>query len=97
MVVPLGNTFGLLLAIAVLGSVGNAIAIPAASALAVEQGRRFGMGSSIALFSMAFSIGMVVGPIIGGVIADSAGINSAFHFGVTILLVGAGLFAWFSR
>ena len=97
MVVPLGNTFGQLLAIAVLGSVGNAIAIPAASALEVEQGRKYGMGSSIALFSMVSSIGMVVGPIIGGAIADSAGINSAFHFGVTILLVGAGLFAWFSR
>jgi len=97
MVAPLGNTFGQLLAIAVLGSVGNAIAIPAASALEVEQGRKYGMGSSIALFSMVSSIGMVAGPIIGGAIADSAGINSAFHFGVTILLVGAGLFAWFSR
>ncbi len=97
MVVPLGNTFGLLLAIAVLGSVGNAIAIPAASALAVEQGRKYGMGSSIALFSMAFSIGMVVGPIAGGAIADFAGINSAFYFGVMITLVGTGLFTWFSR
>ncbi|MFC1987181.1 MFS transporter [Chloroflexota bacterium] len=96
-VVPLGNTFGLLLAIAVLGSVGNAIAIPAASALAVEQGRKYGMGSSIALFSMAFSIGMVVGPIAGGAIADFAGINSAFYFGVMIILVGASLFTWFSR
>ncbi|MFC2051670.1 MFS transporter [Chloroflexota bacterium] len=97
MVVPLGNTFGLLLAIAVLGSVGNAIAIPAASALAVEQGRKYGMGSSIALFSMAFSIGMVVGPIVGGAIADFASINSAFYFGVMITLVGASLFTWFSR
>ena len=95
--VPLGNTFGLLLALAVLGSVGNAIAIPAASALAVEQGKKYGMGSSIALFSMAFSIGMVVGPITGGVIADFTGINSAFYFGAVITLVGAGLFTWFSR
>ncbi len=95
--VPLGNTFGLLLGLAVLGSVGNAIAIPAASALAVEQGRKYGMGSSITLVSMAFSIGMVVGPIAGGAIADFAGINSAFYFGAVITLVGAGLFAWFSR
>ena len=95
--VPLGNTFGLLLALAVLGSVGNAIAIPAASALAVEQGKKYGMGSSIALFSMAFSIGMVVGPITGGAITDFAGINSAFYFGAVITLVGAGLFTWFSR
>jgi len=97
MLVPLGNTFGLLLVLAVLGSVGNAIAIPAASALVVEQGKKYGMGSSIALFSMAFSIGMVVGPITGGVIADFTGINSAFYFGAVITLVGAGLFTWFSR
>ena len=97
MVVPLGNTFGLLLALAVLGSVGSAIAAPAASALAVEQGRKYGMGSSIAMFSMALSIGMVVGPIAGGAIADFAGINSAFYFGAVITLVGAGLFTWFSR
>ena len=97
MVVPLGNTFGLLLSLAVLGSVGNAIAVPAASALAVEQGRKYGMGSSIAIFSVALSIGMVVGPIAGGAIADFAGINSAFYFGSMMTLVGAGLFAWFSR
>ncbi len=97
MVVPLGNTFGLLLALAVLGSVGNAIAVPAASALMVEEGRKYGMGSSIALFSMALSIGMVVGPIAGGAIADFAGINSAFYFGAVITLVGAGLFTWLSR
>ena len=95
--VPLGNTFGLLLVLAILGSVGSAIAIPAASALVVEQGKKYGMGSSIALFSMAFSIGMVVGPITGGVIADFTGINSAFYFGAVITLVGAGLFTWFSR
>jgi len=96
MVVPLGHSFGLLLALAVLGSVGNAIAVPAASALAVEEGRKYGMGSSIALFSMALSIGMVVGPIVGGAITDFAGINSAFYFGAVITLVGAVLFTWFS-
>ncbi len=97
MVVPLGNTFGLLLALAVLGSVGSAIAVPAASAMMVEEGRKYGMGSSIALFSMALSIGMVVGPIAGGAIADFAGISSAFYFGAVITLVGAGLFTWLSR
>ena len=55
------------------------------------------MGSSIALFSMALSIGMVLGPIVGGAITDLAGINSGFYFGAVITAVGAGLFAWFSR
>ncbi|MFC2069282.1 MFS transporter [Chloroflexota bacterium] len=95
--VPLGNTFGLLLALAVFGSLGNAIAIPAATAMAVEQGKKYGMGSSIALFSMALGIGLVVGPIVGGIINDLAGINSAFYFGAVVTLVGAALFTWLSR
>ena len=95
--VPLGQNFGLLLALAVLGSVGSAIAVPAASALVVEEGRKYGMGFSIALFSMALSIGMVVGPIVGGAIADFVGINSAFYFGAVMTLLGAGLFTWLSR
>ncbi|MFC1951727.1 MFS transporter [Chloroflexota bacterium] len=95
--VPLGQNFGLLLALAVLGSVGSAIAVPAASALVVEEGRKYGMGFSVALFSMALSIGMTVGPIVGGAIADFVGINSAFYFGAVMTLLGAGLFTWLSR
>ncbi len=95
--VPLGQNFGLLLALAVLGSVGSAIAVPAASALVVEEGRKYGMGFSIALLSMALGIGMVVGPIVGGAIADFVGINSAFYFGAVMTLLGAGLFTWLSR
>ncbi|MFC1846022.1 MFS transporter [Chloroflexota bacterium] len=95
--VPIGDNFGLLLTLAILGSLGNAIAVPAASALMVEEGRTYGMGSAIALFSVAMSIGMVVGPVLGGVVIDFAGLNSAFYFGAVITLVGAGLFTWLSR
>lgn len=94
--VPIGDNFGLLLASAALGSLGSAIAVPAASALVVEEGRTYGMGSSIALFSIALSIGMVVGPVVGGAITDFAGLNSAFYFGAMMTLAGTGLFIWLS-
>ncbi len=95
--VPLADNFGVLLALVVLGSLGSAIAVPAGSALAVEEGRKYGMGSSIAYYSMAVSIGMVIGPIAGGAIADLTGINSVFYFGAVMTLLGAGLFTWLSR
>ena len=95
--VPLANSFGLLLALVVLGSLGTAIAVPAGSALAVEEGRKYGMGSSIAFYSMATSIGMVIGPIAGGAITDLAGIDSVFYFGAVMALSGAGLFTLMSR
>jgi MFS family permease len=94
--VPIGENFGLLLALVILGSLGSAISVPAASALVVEEGRKYGMGSTVAQFSIAMSIGMVIGPVVGGVITDFAGLNSAFYFGAVITLVGAGLFTWLS-
>ncbi len=66
--------------------------MPAVSALSVEEGRRFGMSSTIALIFMAMSIGMVIGPILGGVLAESTNINSVFYFSAAVLLGGTGLF-----
>lgn len=95
--IPLVQDFWQLLVLCALGSLGGAIAIPAASALAIEEGRKFGMGSTIALFSVALSIGMAVGPILGGTIADFAEVNFVFYFGAVTALIGAGLFGWFTR
>lgn len=95
--VPLAHNFWQLLALCVLGSLGGSIALPAASALTVEEGRKYGMGSAIAVFTVALSIGMAVGPILSGAIVDFTTINSAFYLGAVMALVGAGLFAWFTR
>jgi len=95
--VPMAHNFGHLLALCILGSLGGAIALPAASALTVEEGRKYGMGSAIAVFTVALSIGMAVGPILSGVIADFTDINSVFYFGAAVVLAGTGLFAWFTR
>ncbi len=95
--VPSANNFGTLLMLAVLGSIGSAIAMPAASALAVQEGRKYGMGSTMALFNNAQGIGMALGPLLGGAIADFAGINLAFYFGAVMTLLGSGLFMWLSK
>ncbi len=95
--VPLTDSFWQLLAICILGGLGGAISLPAASALTVEEGRKFGMGSTIAIFSMAFSIGMTIGPLLAGMIADFADINSVFYFAAAMGLTGTSLFIWFTR
>jgi len=95
--IPLAYNFWQLLVLCILGSIGSAVAVPAASALAVEEGRKFGMGAAIAMFTVALSIGMAVGPILSGVIVDFTSINAAFYFGAVMTLVGAGFFAWFTR
>jgi len=95
--IPLAHDFWQLLLLCILGGLGGAISLPAASALVVEEGRKFGMGSTIAVFSTAFSIGMAIGPILSGAIADFANINSVFYFGATMSFAGAILFIWFTR
>jgi len=95
--IPLTSSFWQLLGICALGGLGGAVAMPAHSALSIEEGRKFGMGSTMAIVAVAFSIGMAAGPIISGVIADAVNIGSVFYFGATAGLVGTVLFIWFTR
>jgi DHA1 family multidrug resistance protein-like MFS transporter len=95
--IPLGSNFWYLLGICALGGVAGAISIPALSALTVEEGKRFGMGSAMAMFAMALGIGMAAGPLLSGVIADFVDINSVFYCGASVGLIGTSLFLWLAR
>ncbi len=95
--IPSTHSFWQLLGLCALGGLGSAVSIPAASAMVVDEGRKFGMGSTIAIFAMAFSIGMAIGPLLSGVITDFININSVFYFGAAMGLVGTGLFIRFTR
>jgi len=86
--IPWGRTFFELLAICLIGSLGGSISIPAASAMIVEEGRRFGMGSTMAVFGMVFSLGMGIGPLLGGIIVDSLNIRAVFYFGACMGIIG---------
>ncbi len=95
--IPLANTFWQQLWLCFPRAIGSAISMPAATALTVEEGRKFGMGSTISILMMAMGIGMAVGPPLSGVIADSVSINAVFYFGAIVGLIGTGLFTWFTR
>jgi len=94
--IPLMQSFGQLLALCLVGSIGGALSLPAASALIVGEGRKYGMGSAMGVFAMAMSLGMAGGPIISGRVYDSWGINPVFFVGACLILLGTGLFVWFT-
>ena len=71
--------------------------MPAASALIVEEGRKYGMASTMSIFTLAMSLGMAIGPVLAGIIADSININAVFYFGAIAGLLGIGLFIKFTR
>lgn len=95
--IPLTNSFGQLLAVLLLQGVGGVISMPASSALAVEEGRKYGMGSTMSMLFLAMSVGMAAGPIISGGIADWLGVDSVFYLGAIMGLIGTALFIWFTR
>ena len=95
--IPAMHSLWQLLVLSIFGALGGTLALPASSALTVEEGKKYGMGAALGIFNMAMSVGMGVGPLIAGAFYDSWGIDSAFYFGAGVGLLGTGLFAWFTR
>ena len=66
----------------------GAVSLPAASALVVEEGRNFGMGSTMAIFNVSMSVGLAVGPITSGLVLDLLGISGVFYFCTALGIFG---------
>jgi MFS family permease len=77
--IPLTRTFSELLTLnAALGSLG-AVSLPAASALTVTEGKQFGMGTAMAIFNVAMSAGLGIGPLLSGIILDLWSLPGVFY------------------
>ena len=76
---PLGQCFRSFLAIGLIMGIGGAVSIPASSVMAVEYGKKLGMTSSLGIFDAAWGIGMILGPVLMGVVSDLGGLDSAFY------------------
>ena len=80
-------------AFALGAGLGSAVQGVASRALMVEIGRDLGMATVMAVNSMGFAIGVLVGSLGGGVLADAAGTRSVFIGAAVALLASAALFA----
>lgn len=77
----------------VLFGIGGGVSMPALMALAVLKGGRTGaMGSVMALLTMAHSLGMLAGALLGGFMMDIFSIRLAFSFGAFAMAAGTILF-----
>ncbi|MFC1901512.1 MFS transporter [Chloroflexota bacterium] len=91
------TSFWQLLVLSLFQGIGGAISVPSASAMAVDEGRKFGMGVAMATFTLSLSVGLAIGPIMSGAVADFISIKAAFYFAAAAILVGIGAFSWFTR
>lgn len=85
---PLCRSYGWLLLLLLVTSAGGALVIPAGNALNVELGRCYGMGSTMGIFDACVTLGMSLGPLLGGAMMDLAGLPVAFLSGGAVCLVG---------
>ena len=85
---PLAQEFWHLLVLNIVVGATYGLAFPSHTAVAMEQGQRYGMGTVMSLLMMAHGIGMMVGPALFGTLASHSGLGSAFVSGG---LIGAVL------
>ena len=92
------SSFGeLFLANGLLGLAGG-ISFPAVMALSVIEGRRINaMGSIMGLLAMAHSLGMLVGPLLAGILLDIFSFKAIFICGTLILAMGTLTFTYLQR
>jgi MFS family permease len=92
MSLPFGNGLAAYFIMSCIMGFGSALSMPAASVLMVEHGRDVGMSSTMGIFDSAFSIGMIIGPVMSGIIMDMFGISWVFYLGGMICLTGTAVF-----
>ena len=97
LLIPGEYSYWQLLVLVAFGGVAAAVAMPALTALYTEQGRTSGMGTAMSLDMLAMAIGMGIGPIVGGIVADALNTASVFYFSAAVQLVGVALFFLLTR
>jgi len=90
--VPLSGNFWYLLLLFIVGAIGGALSIPSVSALAIGEGRKYGMGTVLGAINMWQGLGFATGPIFGGIMADLLGVRTVFYLAAGIGLLGLVLF-----
>lgn len=91
------DTFSSLLALNFLMGIAGAVSLPAASGLVTAEGKKGGMGGSMAIFNIGMSLGLGGGPIIGGAIYDAVGFAPAFIVGGVVVLLAIPPFVLLCR
>ena len=95
--IPYDYAYWQLLVLVAFGGIAAAIAMPAMTALYTEQGRTSGMGAAMSMEMLAMAVGMGIGPIAGGVVADAINVPAVFYFSAGVQLIGIALFFMMTR
>ncbi len=91
--IPYCRTIPSLFVLQMATGVSLALGLPAALAVTVRCGDRFnGMGTVMSVFNSGMSIGLIVAPLVGGLVAARLGLDIVFKGGAMVVLAGLGVF-----
>jgi len=89
--IPLAADFWHLLALFVILGAGEAVIWPVLGALATEDGRQYGQGTMMGVFSLAMTSGIFLGALGAGFSVDQLGLRASFVIiGIFVLILSMG-------
>ena len=94
---PSADGFYMILLLNIIMGIGNGIAMPGGFVITGQVGQTLGMGAMMGITETGWSLGMIVSPIVSGIIMDNLGVSSIFFTGGTVTIIGVVLVFFFLR
>jgi MFS family permease len=94
---PFVEGFLMILLLNILMGMANGVSLPGGLVITAKLGRTMGMASLMSLTDAAWSLGMIVSPILSGIILDIFGLSHVFVIGSLLITAGGMVVAWFLR
>jgi len=94
---PFVDGFLMILLLNILMGVANGISLPGGLVIIGRLGRTMGMASLMSMTDAAWSLGMIVSPILSGIILDVWGLSQVFVIGSVLILAGGVAVASFLK
>lgn len=94
---PYVDGFISILGLNVLMGIGNGITMPAGFVITGQLGQKMGMGSVMGVTDAGWSLGMIVSPVLSGIIMDTLGLSSIFLIGGVLIIIGTVVVYFFLK
>ncbi|MCP4718976.1 MAG: MFS transporter [Desulfobacteraceae bacterium] len=94
---PFVQGFTMILFLNILMGMANGLALPGGLVITGQLGRKMGMASLMGITDAAWSLGMIVSPILSGIILDLFGLSQVFIIGSCLILIGSVAVTFFLR
>ena len=94
---PFVEGFVMILLLNILMGMANGVALPGGLVITGKLGRAMGMASIMTITDAAWSLGMIVSPILSGIVLDVFGLSYVFIIGSLLILTGSAVVTLFLR